>query len=263
MDIDRKASQLKESRTPFCIATVVKVEGSAPRHMGAKMIVTQEASFGTIGGGGLEHQAIKDAREVLHRRQADCRRYSLTEGGIQPCGGQVEIFFEPAMPPKPMVVFGAGHIAEKLCPLLVELGFETTLVDEREERLALPAFENIDRRINKPPSEVLPTLNYGDELHIISITHKHIHDEEVVEHCLDKSYRYLGLISSRKKWELFKKRFHEKGYTDEQLMRVSTPIGLDIGAESPFEIAVAIVAQLIWLHAKPEDFEKGAGRFAK
>lgn len=260
MDLDKKALDFKEKRIPFCWATVVKSEGSAPRQAGAKMIVTPEGSFGTVGGGGLEHEVIEDARKAIRRRISELKQYSLTEDGIQPCGGRVEIFLEVATPPKRAVVFGAGHVAEKLCPMLSELGFDITLVDERADRIELPG--GVEDRVNKEPSDVLPSMEYGDDLHIISITHKHTHDEEIVRFCLDKPFKYLGLISSRKKWAFFKNHYIEHGFTEDQMSRVSTPIGLDIGAETPFEIAVAIAAQIIQLDAKPEDFSKGIAHFA-
>ena len=264
MDLDRKTQDLKDARVPFCLATVVKAEGSAPRHVGAKMAVTDDASFGTVGGGGIEHRAIDDARELLRLRHSETRRYDLTaEGDIQPCGGVVEIFFECVAPLAPLVVFGAGHIAEALAPMLAELGFEATLVDERAERTGLPAFAAIPHRITRLPREVLPTIAFGDDLHILCLTHAHVHDEEIVEFCLGKPYRYLGLISSRKKWALFCERYRAKGFTEDQLKHVSTPVGLDIGAETPLEIAIAIAAELIQLRAKPEDFASGVARFTK
>jgi len=262
MDTDKVSFELKSAKKAFCWATVVKAEGSAPRHAGSKMIVDEDGNtYGTVGGGGLEHQAIEDAKDVLRHRSAECKSYDLTEEGVQPCGGRVEIFFEPILPLMPVIVFGAGHVAEKLCPMLVELGFEVTLVDERKERLELPSFNIACERIDKLPSDYMPTIKFSDELNLICLTHKHIHDEEIVEYCLDKSFRYTGLISSRKKWELFCEHYKEKGYKKEQMDRISTPIGLDIGSETPFEIAVAIAAELIQLQAKPKEFEKGVGHF--
>lgn len=264
MNLDKKAAELKTAGKAYCLATVVKVEGSAPRHVGAKMIVDEDGgAHGTVGGGGLEHQAIEDAKGVLRRKGAECIGYDLSKDGIQPCGGRVEIFFEPVTPLMPAVVFGAGHVSEKLCPMLAWLGYEITLVDERKERLEIPAFGAVHRKVGALPSEFLPTLKFSDDLNIICLTHKHIHDEEIVEYCLDKPYRYLGLISSRKKWAHFRGHYEAKGFTQKQMGRVSTPVGLDIGAETPFEIAVAIAAELIQLQARPDDFAKGVGRFRK
>jgi xanthine dehydrogenase accessory factor len=152
-------------------------------------------------------------------------------------------------------------VAEKLCPMLAEAGFEVTLVDERAERLELPAFEGVPHRVCRLPGDFLPTLEFGGDLHIICITHRHVHDEEIARYCLGKPFRYLGVISSRTKWKAFCEGYKAEGFTDEQIGRASSPIGLDIGAETPFEIAVAIVAELIQLEGKPEDFAKGVGHF--
>ena len=264
MDLDKKIAEFKASRTPFCLATIVRAQGSAPRHVGAKMIVTRKESFGTVGGGGIEHRAIDDARELLRLKRSETRRYDLTaDGGIQPCGGEVEIFFECVVPLSRIVVFGAGHIAEALMPMLPGLGFVATLVDERADRMELPAFACAPRKIFKLPGEALPAVEFDDELWILCLTHAHIHDEAIVEYCLDKPYRYLGLISSRKKWAHLCEGYRARGFSEEQLARVSTPVGLDIGAENPLEIAVAIAAELIQLKAKPEDFTARVGRFKK
>lgn len=262
-NLDKKAIDLRQDGVAFCWLTVVKVDGSAPRHVGSKMIVCEDGSiYGTIGGGGLENQAIKDAKELLKKRGSECKTYELTEDGIQPCGGITEIFIESISPMMPMIVFGAGHIAEKLIPMLVELGYDVTLVDERVERIELPVFSCVQTRVNELPSDFLPTVKFDDKLNLICITHMHVHDEEIVEYCMDKPFKYMGLISSRKKWAFFCDKYREKGFTAEQMARISTPIGLDIGAETPFEISVAIAAELIQLNAKPEDHEKRVGRYA-
>ncbi|MBN1282878.1 MAG: xanthine dehydrogenase accessory protein XdhC [Proteobacteria bacterium] len=261
MDLDKKAAELKAARIPFCRATVVRAEGSAPRRAGAKMIVTADASFGTVGGGGVEHMAIEEARRAMRRRAPGVERYDLTEDGVQPCGGSVEIFFEPVSPPRRIVVFGAGHVAEKLCPMLAEAGFEVTLVDERAERLSVGAFKAVAQRVNMLPGDFLPTLDFADDLHIICVTHRHVHDESIARFCLGRPFKYLGVISSRSKWKLFCDRFRSEGFSEEQISRVTAPIGLDIGGETPFEIAVAIVAQLIQLQEKPDDFDEGRCHF--
>ncbi len=250
MDLDRIALELKDARTPYCLATITKVEGSAPRHVGTKMIVLRDGSIhGTIGGGSLEEHVKRDAREALRLRTPKSTSYDLEEGAVQPCGGTVEVFLEPTLPARRTIVFGAGHIAEKLVPMLIAMDDNVTVVDERTEQIALPAFQGAER-CNRLPQDFLPTCPFDDDLNLIVLTHQHVHDEAIVEYCLTKPLCYLGLISSRSKWALFCDRYREKGFTDAQLARVSTPIGLDIGAESPVEIAIAIAAELIQLRAK-------------
>lgn len=243
------------------MATVVRTDGSTPRQIGAKMIVTADASFGTIGGGALEHRVIEDARELLKHRTAECKKYPLGPMLGQCCGGEVEVFIEPMAPPKPMYVFGAGHIAEELCPMLTKLGYNVALIDERSERINLPCFDCAAERWNELPNDALKRIPFDNDTHVVVITHQHKHDEEIVRYCLDKPFKYLGCIGSRNKWDKFKTRYRAQGVPDESFARVTTPIGLDIGAESPFEIAVAIAAQLIQLGTKPEDFKIGIGHF--
>ncbi len=251
MDVYEKIAELERLRTPFAVATVAKVAGSAPRHVGAKMIITAEGEiFGTIGGGALEHQVISDAKEIIGRKTAELKSYPLGPMLGQCCGGEVDIFIEPTLPKKEVVVFGAGHIAEELCPMLLKLGFSVTLVDERRERIGLPAFAALGGKLNELPTDALRTIKFNDGIYIIVITHEHKHDEAIVEYCLDKPFKYLGCIGSRTKWAKFRERYKARGITEEQLARVTTPIGLDIGSETPFEIAVSIVSQLIQLNAK-------------
>lgn len=251
MELDHKVLELRKDGISFAVATVVKVSGSAPRHVGAKMIVTADGQiFGTIGGGTLEHRVIADAKEIICKGNAELKSYPLGPMLGQCCGGEMDIFIEPALPKKEIVVFGAGHIAEDLVPLLQKLNFCVTLVDERKERIELPAFAKIDQKLNELPSDALHMMKFSDALHIIVITHEHKHDEQIVEYCLDKPFRYLGCIGSKTKWAKFKERYKSRGFTEEQLKRVTTPIGLDIGSETPFEIAVSIVAQLIKIKTK-------------
>lgn len=255
-NLNRKAIELDQGGVPYVWATVVNVAGSAPRHLGAKMIVTKDDSFGTIGGGALEHAVIKDARRHLGGSEPKTVNYPLGPLLGQCCGGEVDIFIEPVAPSRDVVIFGAGHIAEHLIPMLKELGFRITLIDERPERINLPAFDVAHAKLNELPSDALKDIDFSNSLHIIVLTHEHKHDEEIAQYCLDKPFRYLGMIGSRSKWEKFKGRYLSRGFTEEQIARVTTPIGLDIGSEGPFEIAVSIVAELIKLHSKPKGFEE-------
>lgn len=261
MDLDVRALDFKRQQIPYCWATVVHAEGSSPRHTGAKMIVTRTETFGTIGGGALEQHVTTDAREALRLRAPQLKRYDLTTEGVQPCGGVIDIFLEPVTTPQPLVLFGAGHIAEQLVPLLASMEFEVTLIDERRERLTLPAFQSVARRIEKLPLEAISEIAFAPELHILCMTHAHRHDRDIVRACLGKSFQYFGLIGSRSKWALFCEELARQGISDAELKRITTPVGFDIGAETPFEIAISITAQLLQLRAKPVDFAHGIGHF--
>lgn len=230
----------------FVWITVIKTSGSAPRHAGAKMIVYENGkTYGTIGGGTLEFQAVEDAGKFLKTGLSGCKVYPLGPLLGQCCGGEVELFFEPVIKPKKIAVFGAGHIAEELVPMLKKLAFGITLIDERAERLNLAPFDIVDEKINELPSDAFKKIEFDNDLYIIVITHQHKHDEEIVEFCLDKPFKYLGMIGSKSKWEKFKARYKSRGFTNEAIGRITTPIGLDIGSETPFEISVSIVAEVI------------------
>ncbi len=247
--LTEKALELDKSGTPYAWATVTDVKGSSPRDIGAKMIITKNEIFGTIGGGALEHEVMKDSREQLRLGKPTTKNYPLGPLLGQCCGGEVTVFIEPVTPSRKVIVFGAGHIAEHLIPMLKNLNFHVTLIDERTERIELPVFSPADDRQNELPSDALKEINFNNGLHLIVLTHAHIHDEEIVEYCLDKPFNYLGLIGSKTKWTKFRERYRSRGFSDEQTDRVKTPIGLDIGSETPFEIAVSIIAELIERHA--------------
>lgn len=253
-NLNKTAIELDGKGTPYAWATVVKAVGSVPRHTGSKMIITADEIFGTIGGGALEHEVIKNAREQLRLGEAKTYNYPLGPLLGQCCGGEVDVFIEPVAPRKKMIVYGAGHIAEHLLPMLKNLNFHVTLVDERPERIELSVFNSVDERVCELPSDFLSGFKFTDDLYTIVITHEHKHDEEIVEKHLGKPFRYLGLIGSVNKWKKFKGRYKAKGFTDEQIARVTTPIGLDIGSETPFEISVSIVAELIQKDSTPKGF---------
>lgn len=255
-NLNKVALESDRKGVAYCWATIVGSKGSAPRHTGTKMIVTGNESFGTIGGGALEYKVIEDARKQLRIGTPKTFNYPLGPLLGQCCGGEVDVFIEPVIPSRKVVVFGAGHIAEHLVPMLKNLSFNVTLIDERTERIKLPVFSVADEGICELPSDALKSVKFFDELYIIVLTHAHIHDEEIVEFCLDKPFRYLGMIGSVNKWEKFKVRYRSRGFTDEQIARVTTPIGLDIGGETPFEIAVSIIAELIGTCSEPKGFRK-------
>ncbi len=256
MTITEYAAMLSSNKQPFCMATIIDVIGSAPRHIGSKMIIVDKDHIhGSIGGGNLEYHVIDDALQCMQTRNAQKKTYELSAKGLQPCGGQVEIFIEPILPKKDVIIFGAGHIAQKLTPLLAELDFNITIVDERSEQISHPAFSE-HNKINTLPLDFLTPDYFHDYLHLICLTHKHIHDKDIVGYSFNKPFAYFGLISSRHKWELFSDKFRAFGISNSEINRITTPIGLDIGAETPMELAIAIAAQLIQFCQKPTDFQK-------
>lgn len=154
-----------------------------------------------------------------------------------------------------VLVFGAGHVAEALCPILQSCGFRVAVYDERPERLALPAFRGA-RRVEGPFGAILDEAGFRPESHVLVMTPDHSHDYEVVRQALEMPFKSLGLMASAKKRQAFFKRLLENGADPEKVGRINSPVGLNIGAKPPHEIAVSIAAQLIRFEADPEKIAK-------
>ena len=242
------------------LAEIEATEGSAPRKTGARMLLGPDGRFsGTIGGGGLEYRAQRDAQTVL-RSGADQRRtYSLggapgeATGAI--CGGSATVVFRVvgaaeasallvALPKPPRVLlFGAGHVGKALADVLALLGLPVTVTDPRAELLTAERFPAAERRV--VPEEDLSVDAAADDL-VVILTHSHALDYAVLRRAMATEARYVGLIGSRKKTVLFRERLAADGVDPADIdARLHMPVGLPIGAETPEEIAVSIAAELI------------------
>ncbi|MBU4484675.1 XdhC family protein, partial [bacterium] len=204
MNLNKKALELERENKPFAWATIVAHEGSTPRHLGSKMIIVSQGEiYDTIGGGNLEHNVIQDAIELIRTGEAKTIEYPLAAKLGQCCGGSVSIFIEPILPRRKVIIFGAGHVAGELVPLLLKLKFDVTVTDEREEQINKTVFDNCTKTCCYP-EDILRKIGFDEKLYIIVLTHDHKHDEAIVKHCLDKPYFYLGVIGSKTKWDKFK-----------------------------------------------------------
>jgi xanthine dehydrogenase accessory factor len=237
--------QLKNGRKAvLCI--VVKTSGSTPRKAGARMIVFSDSSiYGTIGGGMVEKMVIDDAMVLLEKpAEVLLKSYDLTRDSHMHCGGNMEVFFEPIGNKSQLYIFGSGHVGNALAGMASWLGFNVTLFDNREEMRGTnpPGTKQIIGDYHQLAEELMP----GTNDYLVSLTHGHAFDEEVVAACANKAFAYIGMIGSRKKVALAKKRFAEEFNIPENLIeRIDMPIGIPINAETPAEIAVSILAKLI------------------
>ena len=263
--------KLTESQTPFVIVTLVSVRGHAPREAGAKMLVTLENVFDTIGGGNLEQTAIDKARMMLGQnlKQIEIHTIRLTENasseyGLQCCGGEVTILLEPIYMLKPTVaIFGVGHVGLALAKVLSILPIHLWLVDSRAEMLEvsrLDLYHNATHHVQHLPilDGVVQDLPTGS--HVVIMTHDHKEDLFVLEMCLKrKDLGFIGLIGSEAKWNNFKQKLLQQGFTQTDLSRVITPIGIpEIISKQPEAIAIATAAQLVplLLSARPSVIER-------
>jgi len=240
---------LRDSGGAGVVATVVGVKGSSPGALGAKMLVTRDgATVGTVGGGCIDGQVYAEMADVLRAERPARITVDLTENDDPDhgliCGGRVELFLEPIVT-TPLVVCGSGHIALELARLAGPLGFAVTVLDDRDAFLNAERFPGC-RRLVGPWDDLLASTQAPPGAFFAVVTRGHRFDQECLEWALRQPEpRYVGLIGSRAKIRKVLLRARERGFADAELERVRAPIGLDVGAVTVEEIAVAVAAELI------------------
>lgn len=238
-----RVAQLEASGEAVALVTVVRASGSTPRAPGARMIVFLNGQIeGTIGGGAVEDSARAAAAECLADGRPRFIEHRLTQELGMCCGGQVSLFVERIQPAPRLIVFGAGHVGQALTRMAAQAGFVVHVADERDELLTESRLA--EARALHPDLQD-PALPFGAEAYVVIATHDHALDQRLVERSLGRPFRWLGVIGSRRKAELTKKRLLNKGFDAAAVDRLRTPIGLAIAAETPEEIAVSILAELI------------------
>lgn len=232
-----------EGGRPAALCTVVGVDGSAPRSTTARMVVYgDEATVGTVGGGSFEHRVIAEALQALNDGRPRRFRAHLTRDLGMCCGGAMDVLIEPLEGVPRLHCFGGGHVARPTVALARELGFEVSVYDERDEWLTPERFPGC-RLVPGNPRRQLPTTGPLD--YLLIVTHEHALDQDLLEALLPGHYAWLGMIGSRTKVAKFFLRLRAGGVDEALFRRVSAPVGLDIGAETPEEIAVSIAAELV------------------
>lgn len=227
------------------LVTVVRVSGSTPRAPGARMIVHPDGSIdGTIGGGRVEQVAIEAALATFEDQRPKVIDHQLTKELGMCCGGAVSLFVEPIGGQPKLIVFGAGHVGTALVRMASLAGFAVHVADEREELLAAERLPDARALYDDLDDPALP---FGDGTYVMVTTHDHALDQRLVEKILKKPHRWLGLIGSRRKAAIMRERLGVKGFSAEQIASVRSPVGLAIAAETPEEIAVSILAELVTL----------------
>lgn len=241
------------------LVTIVSSTGSTPQRVGAKMLVYADGrSVGTIGGGCYEHDAFWKAREAIKARRPLTVKYELNDDFAQEtglvCGGQMEVFIEPVEAAPEVWVFGAGHVGYFVARMARDVGFRVHVIDDREKFASPERFgDGIDVIVDDIPAwlagHALPPTAYA-----VIVTRGHRHDLDALRALAGAPLRYLGLIGSRAKVKRIFDALREEGIAPEALAAVHAPIGLDIGAITPQEIAVSILAELIAVkHGKIAD----------
>ena len=234
----------RAERRRFVLATVIEARGFTPRKGGTHMLVADQETHGTIGGGAIEQVVIDEARALLARGGTTMVRRHLTQELGMCCGGEMAVFLEVIETGAKLVVFGAGYIAKPLAAIAAGCGFEVTVVDEREEWAIEERFPTATLHVGSTESFACDWQTDGSEFAVV-VTHDHALDQKLVQHLLGRPLRFLGMIGSLPKRRKFALRLRARGFSEADIARLHTPLGVDIGAATPEEIAVSVVAQLV------------------
>ncbi len=243
----------KKSNCEFAICIITNTKGSVPREAGAKMLVYPDGKIiGTIGGGRIERKVIEDALITLDNRKPKLYHYDLLKDLQMSCGGNLDIYIEPVMKKNKLFIFGAGHTGAALVKLLKNFDFELTLIDNRADYIQEIEMGDANKLCGEY-EHILPTLPYDGQTYICIMTYGHKIDQQILAYCLKQPHAYLGMMGSHRKVELTKKLFIEEGLASiEELNKVNMPIGIEIGAEGPDEIAISILAKILSIKNKTE-----------
>jgi xanthine dehydrogenase accessory factor len=247
--IYQSISELEKKHRSAALCTVVRSSGSTPRHATSKMLVYPDGHIqGTVGGGELENQVRREALEALKDGKPRLVEYSLVDparGDVGVCGGQVEVFVEPILPAPTLVVVGGGHVGKAVAHLAKWLGFRVVVSDDRPEFCTPEANPDADEFYPVPLAQLPQHLDITPQTFLVLTTRGVTVDVPGLPALLDTSAGYIGVIGSRKRWATTVKELEEQGISSERLERVHSPMGLGLGAETPEEIAVSIMAELL------------------
>ena len=249
-DVITRLSQLLAKGEPCALVTVISKTGSSPRETGSMMISSPggELVAGTIGGGKVEKKALEDARTCMEKGVSEKFRYELTLSGKgdslgMACAGEMEVFIRVFASPKRLIIFGAGHIGLALYSFARQLGYNVTIVDERESLANKQRFPEAEV-LAMLPEDAAHKLVFSGETSVVIATHGHEKDMDAVKAVYGKSAMYIGVIGSRSKSAHILRVLKEEGFDEQWLDSLYAPIGLDIGGDTPEEISLSILSQI-------------------
>jgi len=255
-DIYQEIVRIRTEGEEAALVTIVSASGSTPREEGAKMLVKADGSIlGSIGGGSLEAQIIKEAIKVIGQGKPKQLHTSLTAKEVEDegmlCGGEVEVFIEPILTPPTLYIFGGGHISLSLARMGKLLGFKIAVIDDRPEFANADRFPEVDTILAEDFARAFPRLKIDKSSYIVIVTRNHQYDDMVLEWAAGTRAKYIGMIGSKAKNKAIFSHLESKGMAKEQLDRVHAPIGLEINAQTPEEISVSILAEIVKVRRSP------------
>ena len=237
------------------LATVVSSRGSAPRKAGTKMLIKGDGTLvGSIGGGNVEQAVQEKALAVMKSGEPQMVHFDLSGRGEEAwmiCGGQMDVFLEPILPAETLYLFGAGHLSQSTAAMAKMLGLRVVVIDPRPEYNNNDRFPEADSLIVEEYDNAFSTLNVDENSYIVIYTPGHVSDEECLQFAVGTAAKYVGMIGSKKKVKEIKERLRKKGVSQQQLDGIYAPIGLEIGAQTPEEIAVSILAEITKVRRSP------------
>src|SRR6202047_369592 len=262
MDVYEELVRLRNLGQKCALATIVEVRGSIPSYESAKLLVREDGSMaGTIGGGCVEAEVWNAAREVMETERARQMNFILGKAAAYDngliCGGQLSVFVEPVVPQPRAFIFGAGHISKSLSKVANLAGFATIIVDNREAFANRDRFPDADEIYSEEYEEIFPKLTIRDTSYLIIVTRGHRDDMRVLRWAITTNARYIAMIGSKRKVIGVVKELEKEGFPRAAFERVFAPMGFQIGAITPEEIAVSVVAEMIAVRRNPESEWRG------
>ncbi len=253
ISIFRALVELEEQNRAAALCMIVRSRGSTPRHASSKMLVYPDGKIlGTVGGGEIENRVIAEARQAILDGKPRLLEYQMADparGDAGVCGGQVEVYVEPIQPKPVIVVIGSGHVGKAVAHLAHWLGFRVAVSDDRVELCTPQAVPEAEAYYPVAMADLPQHLPITPWTYLVLTTRGVDVDVQGLPALLDTPAAYIGVIGSQRRWAAASKLLLEKGVSEEALRRVVTPIGLSLGAETPEEIAVSILAQIIALRS--------------
>ncbi|MBI4675070.1 MAG: XdhC family protein [Chloroflexi bacterium] len=247
--IQRALVEALQNQTQAAVVTVVKTLGSSPRAVGAKMLVYPDGKIvGSVGGGEMEQRVIAEAQIAMREGKPRYLDFNLSKperGDPLVCGGEMEIFVEPLLSTPTLVIVGAGHVGAACAELGKFLGFRVVVIDDRPEFLTREKFPTADELYAGEVVHELAKFPITAQTCIVLVTRAHTLDADLLRAVIDKPGAYIGMLGSQRRVLTVFEMLKQEGVSDEQLKRVHAPIGIEIHAETPQEIAVSIMAEII------------------
>jgi len=257
VDIYDEIVRLRRLGQKCAVATIVQVNGSIPSYESAKMLVREDGSMlGTIGGGCVEAEVWNAARDVIETEKPQHLTFSLGQDAAYDngliCGGQLNIFVEPVTPQPRAYIFGGGHVSKNISKIASLAGFSTVVIDDREAFSNAERFPEADATYAEPYEDVFPKLAVTSSSYLIIVTRGHRDDMRVLRWAVTTDARYIAMIGSKRKTISVVHELEKEGFAREMFGKVFAPMGLEIGAETPEEIAISVVAEMIALRRAPD-----------